>query len=66
LKAVISSITWGLINVTSSQYLIAIRQWPSIQPAAITIGGYSSTAINSVLTYVAPIILSSAMTALKV
>lgn len=66
LKAVISSITWGLIDVTSSQYLIAIRQWPSIQPAAITIGGYSSTAINSVLTYVAPIILSSAMTALKV
>lgn len=66
LKAVISSITWGLINVTSSQYLIAIRQWPSIQPAAITIGGYSSTAINSVLTYVAPIILSSAMIALKV
>lgn len=66
LKAVISSITWGLINVTSSQYLIAIRQWPSIQPTAITIGGYSSTAINSVLTYVAPIILSSAMTALKV
>lgn len=66
LKAVISSITWGLINVTSSQYLIAIRQWPSIQPAAITIGGYSSTAINSVLTYVAPIILSNAMTALKV
>lgn len=66
LKAVISSITWGLINVTSSQYLIAIRQWPSIQPAAITIGGNSSTAINSVLTYVAPIILSSAMTALKV
>ena len=66
LKAVISSITWGLINVTSSQYLIAIRQWPSIQPAAITIGGDSSTAINSVLTYVAPIILSSAMTALKV
>lgn len=66
LKAVISSITWGLINVTSSQYLIAIRQWPSIQPAAITIGGFSSTAINSVLTYVAPIILSSAMTALKV
>ena len=66
LKAVISSITWGLINVTSSQYLIAIRQWPSIQPAAITIGGRSSTAINSVLTYVAPIILSSAMTALKV
>lgn len=66
LKAVISSITWGLIGVTSSQYLIAIRQWPSIQPAAITIGGFSSTAINSVLTYVAPIILSSAMTALKV
>lgn len=66
LKAVISSITWGLINVTSSQYLIAIRQWPSIQPAAITIGGYSSTAINSVLTYVAPIILSNPMTALKV
>lgn len=66
LKAVISSITWGLINVTSSQYLIAIRQWPSIQPAAITIGGYSSTDINSVLTYVAPIILSNAMTALKV
>ena len=66
LKAVISSITWGLINVASSQYLIAIRQWPSIQPAAITIGGFSSTAINSVLTYVAPIILSSAMTALKV
>lgn len=66
LKAVISSITWGLINVTSSQYLIAIRQWPSIQPTAITIGGYSSTAINSVLTYVAPIILSSAMIALKV
>lgn len=66
LKAVISSITWGLINVTSSQYLIAIRQWPSIQPAAITIGGHSSTAINSVLTYVAPIILSNAMTALKV
>lgn len=66
LKAVISSITWGLIDVTSSQYLIAIRQWPSIQPAAITIGGYSSTAINSVLTYVAPIILSSAMAALKV
>lgn len=66
LKAVISSITWELINVTSSQYLIAIRQWPSIQPAAITIGGYSSTAINSVLTYVAPIILSSAMIALKV
>lgn len=66
LKAVISSSTWGLINVTSSQYLIAIRQWPSIQPAAITIGGYSSTAINSVLTYVAPIILSNAMTALKV
>lgn len=66
LKAVISSITWELINVTSSQYLIAIRQWPSIQPAAITIGGYSSTAINSVLTYVAPIILSNAMTALKV
>lgn len=66
LKAVISSIIWGLINVTSSQYLIAIRQWPSIQPAAITIGGYSSTAINSVLTYVAPIILSSPMTALKV
>ena len=66
LKAVISSITWGLINVTSSQYLIAIRQWPSIQPAAITIGGNSSTAINSVLTYVAPIILSNAMTALKV
>lgn len=66
LKAVISSITWGLINVTSSQYLIAIRQWPSIQPAAITIGGFSSTAINSVLTYVAPIILSNAMTALKV
>ena len=66
LKAVISSITWGLINVTSSQYLIAIRQWPSIQPAAITIGGYSSTAINSVLTYVAPIILSNAMAELKV
>ena len=66
LKAVISSITWGLINVTSSQYLIAIRQWPSIQPAAITIGGNSSTAINSVLTYVAPIILSNPMTALKV
>lgn len=66
LKAVISSITWGLINVTSSQYLIAIRQWPSIHPAAITIGGYSSTDINSVLTYVAPIILSNAMTALKV
>lgn len=66
LKAVISSITWGLINVTSSQYLIAIRQWPSIQSAAITIGGYSSTAINSVLTYVAPIILSNAMIALKV
>lgn len=66
LKAVISSIIWGLINVTSSQYLIAIRQWPSIQPAAITIGGNSSTAINSVLTYVAPIILSSPMTALKV
>ena len=66
LKAVISSITWELINVTSSQYLIAIRQWPSIQPAAITIGGFSSTAINSVLTYVAPIILSSAMIALKV
>lgn len=66
LKAVISSITWKLINVTSSQYLIAIRQWPSIQPAAITIGGNSSTAINSVLTYVAPIILSNPMTALKV
>lgn len=66
LKAVISSITWGLIDVTSSQYLIAIRQWPSIQPATITIGGCFSTAINSVLTYVAPIILSSAMTALKV
>lgn len=66
LKAVISSITWGLINVTSSQYLIAIRQWPSIQPAAITIGGNSSTAINSVLTYVAPIILSNPMTVLKV
>lgn len=66
LKAVISSIIWGLIDDTSSQYLIAIRQWPSIQPAEITIGGYSSTAINSVLTYVAPIILSSAMTALKV
>lgn len=66
LKAVISSITWGLIDVTSSQYLIAIRQWPSIHPAAITIGGYSSTAINSVLTYVAPIILSNAMIALKV
>lgn len=66
LKAVISSIIWGLINVTSSQYLIAIRQWPSIQPATITIGGDSSTAINSVLTYVAPIILSSAMIALKV
>lgn len=66
LKAVISSITWGLINVTSSQYLIAIRQWPSIQPIEITIGGYSSTAINSVLTYVAPRILSSAMTTLEV
>lgn len=66
LKAVISSITWGLINVSSSQYLIAIRQWPSIQPITITIGGYSSTAINSVLTYVAPIILSSPMAALKV
>lgn len=66
LKAVISSNIWRLINVTSSQYLIAIRQWPSLQPIEITIGGYSSTAINSVLTYVAPRILSYPMTTLKV